>query len=83
MLREKTVAIVSQCQLRYENSTKKIVSSFPHAKAQGRMESLVAGMGDGGGMRLEEGEAGGHADVGGLLAVADERGDCPGRKPPF
>ena len=72
MLREQTVAIVSQCQLRYENSTKKIVSSFPHAKAQGRMESLVAGMGDGGGTRLEEGEAGGHADVGSLLAVADE-----------
>ena len=41
MLREQTVAIVSQCQLRYENSTKKIVSSFPHAKAQGRMECLV------------------------------------------
>ena len=37
MLRKQTVAIVSQCQLRYENSTKKIVSSFPHAKAQGRM----------------------------------------------
>ena len=41
MLREQTVAIVSQCQLRYENSTKKIVSSFPHAKTQGRMECLV------------------------------------------
>ena len=72
MLREQTVAIVSQCQLRYENSTKKIVSSFPHAKAQGRMESLVVGMGDGGGTRLEEGEARGYADVRSLLAVADE-----------
>ena len=36
------------------------------------MESLVAGMGHGGGTRLEEGEAGTHADVGSLLAVADE-----------
>jgi hypothetical protein len=31
MLREQTVAIVSQCQLQYENSTKKIVSSFPES----------------------------------------------------
>jgi hypothetical protein len=31
MLREQTVVIVSQCQLRYENSTKKIVFSFPES----------------------------------------------------